>query len=129
MCLWDFVTTPKFSHPIYVFCASLLFWAVIFPCSIATAADEIASEEEPINIHADRVEYSRTEDTYIAEGNVDVVRGTQHLTSDHATLNMKAGILTAKGSVNYDDGEQSMTADHMELSIKSKAGVMFHGTI
>ncbi|HIB54870.1 MAG TPA: LPS-assembly protein LptD [Nitrospirales bacterium] len=119
----------KHSSLIGSFFAAFLIGFVLFPCPAALASTEIASEEEPIDIHADRVEYSRTEDTYIADGNVDVIRGVQHLTSDHATLNMKEGFLVAEGNVNYDDGEQTMTADRMELSMKSKAGVVFHGTI
>ena len=119
----------KHSSLIGSFFAAFLIGFVLFPCPAALASTEIASEEEPIDIHADHVEYSRTEDTYIADGNVDVIRGVQHLTSDHATLNMKEGFLVAEGNVNYDDGEQTMTADRMELSMKSKAGVVFHGTI
>ena len=118
------VVRPSFQ--LCLFFSAVLAGCVICPWSITLAEVEFASEEEPIDIHADRIEYSRTDDTYIADGNVDVVRGTQHLTSDHATLNMKAGLLLAEGTVTYDNGEQTMTADRMELSIKSKAGVIFH---
>ena len=111
-----------------VLCLVVLVGAA-FVCCDAFAASVGVSEEEPIDIHADRVEYSRTEDTYVADGNVDVVRGTQHLTSDHVTLNMKANLLIAEGNVHYDDGGQILTADRMELNIESKAGVIFHGTI
>ncbi len=119
----------KHSSLICSFFAVFLVGSAMLPFSVAHAAVEATGEEDPIDIHADRVEYSRTEDAYIADGNVDVVRGLQHLTSDHATLNMKEGLLVAEGNVNYDDGEQTMTADRMELSMKSKAGVVFHGTI
>ena len=123
------MTGAKRSSPAAVLLAALVAGFVNAPHPVAFAAIDLATEAHPIDIHADRVEYSRTKDTYIAEGNVDIVRGTQHLTSDHAVLNMKEGLLIAEGTVSYDDGEQTMTADRMELNIRSKAGVVFHGTI
>ncbi len=107
----------------------VIMLALAIPCSQALAATDVVNQEQPIDLHADRVEYSRTKDTYIADGNVDIVRGTQHLTADHVTLDMKEGLMEAKGHVIYNDGTQTMNADRMELSMKSKAGVVFHGTI
>ena len=85
--------------------------------------------KEPIKIKADRLEYLRDENQFMAEGSVEVTQGNIRLSSERAELNNVTKRLTAVGNVRLEDGESVMTADRVEYDINSREGTLHHGTL
>ena len=83
----------------------------------------------PVEIRADRIEYSQEREEYVATGSVDVVRGPVHLTSDEATLQKLTGQLVAKGHVHLRDEHADIWSEQLHLNVNTEAGVITHGEI
>lgn len=86
-------------------------------------------ERDPIQITAERLEYHRDTDQFVAEGSVEVRQGSLRLTADHALLNQSSKFLKAKGRVRFFDGVSHLTADEIEYDFNSGQGVLINGTL
>lgn len=83
----------------------------------------------PIHLQADRLEYLRESDTYIAEGNVIAQQGTLHLEADSIHLDNLSGKLSAKGNVHLTDGENKTDAEAIVLDINTQLGILYQGRL
>lgn len=90
---------------------------------------EPASPDIPVELTAERVEYSQERDEFFAEGSVNVVRGSVHLTADEVTLQKLTGQLTAKGHVHLREEQADIWADDMQLNLNTEAGVLINGRV
>ena len=64
--------------------------------------------DEPVEFKADRLDYLRQEDRFIAEGSVEVKQGPFRLTADRAQLDNVTRKLTAEGSVRVEEGGEPL---------------------
>ena len=83
----------------------------------------------PVEIRADKIEYSQVREEYIATGSVDIVRGPVHLTSDEATLQKLTGQLVAKGHVHLRDAHADIWSEQLHLNLNTEAGVITYGEV
>ncbi|MEC4688496.1 MAG: LPS assembly protein LptD [Nitrospirota bacterium] len=84
---------------------------------------------EPVEISADRLEYTKETETYEAVGSVVVLQGALRLTADHVTLHMLTGILIATGQVHLSKQTSDLWAARLELNLNTEAGVVSNGTL
>lgn len=105
--------------------------ALFFLPTFILAQDErpSISGKEPISITAEKLEYLKDQDQFVAEGSVEVEQGSLRLTADHALLNQSSKFLKAKGQVRFFDGFSHLTADEIEYDFNSDQGVLLNGTL
>lgn len=60
---------------------------------------EEAGKKVPVTVKADKLDYDRTGDVYVAEGNVKVEQDGMRVEADKITLNNKTGEASAEGKV------------------------------
>jgi LPS-assembly protein len=84
----------------------------------------------PIHIQADSISYSRREDRYVAEGNVEITRGAMTLRADKVVMDNKTRLVTAQGNVEViQDKGGNLQSEHLEMNIDDKTGRITNGTI
>ncbi len=84
---------------------------------------------EPVEITAEKLEYFKDEDRFVAKGSVKIIRGNLRLTSDYAELDNKSRWLTAQGQVDLYDGESHLTGDWLKYNLDTDEGVFLQGTL
>jgi LPS-assembly protein len=89
-----------------------------------------AEEGEPIHIEADSLTYLRKEDRYLAEGNVEISRGSMTLRADRVILDNKTRLATAEGNVELfqRDGAR-LQSEQLELHLEDETGRILNGTL
>ncbi len=94
-----------------------------------SSASATPASGPPIEIAAQRIDYLKDEEIYEADGAVVVRQGTMRLTSDHATIRMLPGTLTAIGHVTLSDPRSDTRSERLELNINTEAGVITNGEV
>lgn len=86
-------------------------------------ADDVISQEDPVDLLADRVEYDEVAGLVSAIGNVELVQTGRILRAEKVTYNLKQDKVEAKGNVvlNEVTGD-TYFADNVELKDKMKDG-------
>lgn len=84
---------------------------------------------EPVEITAEKLEYFKDEDRFVAEGAVKIIQGNLRFTSDYAELDNKSQWLTAQGQVDLYDGESHLTGDWLKYNLDTDEGVFLQGTL
>lgn len=110
----------------------MLVIAVVAVAPFATAQvddDYFGDPTTPVTIEADMLSYDRENNVYIAEGNVEITRGTSMLNADLIRVNAVTKDAVAEGNVVYYDGENRVEADRVELNIDTQTGILYNGMI
>ncbi|MCG3117232.1 MAG: LPS assembly protein LptD [Candidatus Manganitrophus sp. SA1] len=84
---------------------------------------------EPIQLDADRLEYRREEDLFIAEGSVVAIQGPLRIEADAIRLDNRTGRLIAEGNVRFTDGDDRIDASRVELDVNTQLGVLHNAEI
>ena len=84
---------------------------------------------ESAEITADKLEYLREADRYIADGNVRVLQGDIDLSADHVLLDNQTGLIEASGNVVLQDGEDLLSSDHIIFNLRSEDGAIRKGQL
>ncbi len=111
---------------------SFLLFAVIsvIPAGVYAAFQDFKpSTTGPVDISAETLEYDKGENTYIANGEVEVREGTRHLTADTVRYNQETDDVFAEGNVVYRDGEDVIRCEKMHVNLVTKTGAIEKGTI
>lgn len=95
----------------------------------SSLSDHVKKTDEPIEITADQIQYFKNEDRYIADGSVNVVQGTAHLTADHLTLDHRTGLAKATGHAVLRDGDNVVSGDQLEFDLNTKNGTAVPGQL
>lgn len=83
------------------------------------------SQDEPVVLQADKVEYDRASFTVIAYGNVEISQGPTIMVADHVTYNQKTGKVTAVGNVSVlEPSGHVYFAENVELVHAMRAGAL-----
>jgi LPS-assembly protein len=119
------------SRLLFVF---FLLGAVFRPAAAPAAATDVASEsiQRPkgtIHLSADRLEYRREEQAYVAEGSVDIDQPPLHMKADRARLDTAAEKLAAEGNVFFSDGANDIHAERLEVNIDTQLGVIYRARV
>lgn len=81
--------------------------------------------QAPIHLTADRLEYKKEENLFMAEGSVVITQGPMRVESEYMTLDQQTGTLLATGDVHFSDGENAIDADQIELDVNTQLGVLY----
>lgn len=90
---------------------------------------EEAGKKVPVTVKADKLDYDRTGDVYVAEGNVKVEQDGMRVEADKITLNNKTGEASAEGKVYLQEKGDVIRADRLQLNINTKAGMIYNGDL
>jgi len=95
----------------------------------SSISDHVKKTEEPIEITADQIQYLKDSDFYIADGSVNVIQGTAHLTADHLTLDHGTGQIKATGHAVLRDGDNVISGDQLDYDLNTKYGTAVPGQL
>lgn len=94
-----------------------------------SAGDREKSEEPPIIVNGDKIEYAQEANVVTIEGNVEVIKGDSVLTCDKATVNTLTNDAHAQGNVILKDRQGIIRANSCDYNFKTKAGQAFDAKI
>ncbi|HWR72599.1 MAG TPA: LPS assembly protein LptD, partial [Nitrospirota bacterium] len=83
----------------------------------------------PVKVRADKLDYDKTADVYIAEGHVRVEQEDVTLDADRVMLDNKTGQVTAEGTVYLQQKGEVLRADRLEINLTTRAGTIQNGDI
>ena len=90
--------------------------------------ETMAQKKPSIELTADKVEFDRERDTYIANGSVIVVRESSRLTADHVIFKKLIGELVATGHVHLHERTSDIWSERLILNVNTEIGVIVKGT-
>lgn len=110
--------------------------SIIIFCLLAASAavtNHVRAEEPrkkiPVTVNADKLDYDRANDIYVAEGNVKVEQAGTRVEADKIILNNKTGEALAEGKVYLQEKGDIIRADKIEINISTKAGLIYNGDL
>ena len=93
------------------------------------SSDRPKSDALPIEITAEQLEYLKDEDRYIADGAVNVIQGSVHLSADHLTLDNRSGLAKASGQAVLRDADDVLSSDQLDYNLRTKTGTAVPGQL
>ena len=91
-------------------------------------ADELP-KKIPVTVNADKLDYDRTNDVYVAVGHVRVEREGMKVEADKVVLNNKTGVAVAEGKVYLQEKGDIIRADKLQININTRSGIIFNGDL
>jgi hypothetical protein len=88
-------------------------------------ASEARPEAAPLELSADRLEYERGRNLYVASGSVQIRRGASRLAADWVAFSPSTGRGVASGDVVVTDGRDTLRTRFIEFDVDDMLGVMF----
>ncbi|MEO2055058.1 MAG: LPS assembly protein LptD [Nitrospira sp.] len=89
----------------------------------------LAAPREEIRLTADRLEYLKEKDLFLAEGSVVIQQDTTEIKADSIRLDHTLGKLRAAGNVYFTDGENLAESVEAKFDINTKLGVLNKGRL
>lgn len=83
----------------------------------------------PVTVTADRLDYDRATDTYVAAGHVRVEQEGVRLEADKVVLNNKTGVAEAEGKVYLQDKGEVVHAEKLKINLDTREGVIYRGDL
>ena len=120
---------------IYSFIYSIFILSFFFPWLLPQVdAQEFSLKKpepssHPIRIQADHIIYDRTEDSYLAEGKVEVWEGNRKLAADRVFLNGRTNEAEAIGNVILVQGEDVLRSARMKINLETNLGIIIQGSL
>ena len=134
-----FSSSPRFCPPVcLLLLCGLLASGPAFaePLRIAASPPEPPSADAPaapsrpaISINADRLEYLKNEERYLADGSVSLDYGGMQLTADHLVYDDRSGDMEATGRVVLIEGTQQIAMERLEFNLRTLSGVMYQADL
>lgn len=109
--------------------APALLLAAALLCVPFRAGGEEAPKKVPVAIKADKLDYDRATDVYVAEGHVRVEHEGMVLEADRVVLNNRTGDALAEGKVYLREKQDVLTADRLEVNLNTRSGVITKGKV
>lgn len=113
--------------------ATLLFFLLPFSPASAQLVPHVSSHarsnDQPIEITAEQIEYLKDEDRYIADGSVNVIQGSVHLTADHVVLDNQTGFTKATGHAELREADDVLSADQLDYNFQTGTGTAVPGRL
>jgi LPS-assembly protein len=113
-------------------CKSLLFMlfvAAMLAVMTRHARGEDPPKKIPVTVAADKLDYDRANDRYLATGHVKIEQDGMHLEADKVVLDNRTGEAKADGSVFLQDKGDIIHADNMQVNLNTRDGIMVNGEI
>ena len=93
------------------------------------ALGEGPAKKIPVTITADKLDYDRTTDVYIAVGHVKIEQEGVKLEADKVVLNNMTGEAVAEGNVYLQDKEDVVHAEKLQTNLNTSEGVITKGNL
>jgi LPS-assembly protein len=108
--------------------------AALFLAGLLAGLSPHARAEElpkkiPVTVNADKLDYDRTSDVYVAVGHVRVEQEGLKLEADKVVLNNKTGEASAEGKVYLQEKGDVIRADKLQININTKSGIIYNGNL
>ncbi len=85
--------------------------------------------KEPVEVQADRLEYERERNVYVASGNVVIEQPGRKLTADWVTFNPDTHKGVASGHVVITEAGDQLRADFLHFDVETLEGVVYQGNL
>jgi len=113
-----------------IFCIGAVVLFIGLPAGAPRCAQaQVVPSKIPVTVTADKLDYDRTADVYVAAGHVRVDQEGVKLEADKVVLDNKTGEAVAEGTVYLQDQGQVVHADKMQINLNTRAGVITKGDI
>ncbi len=108
--------------------ALVLAWGVAAP---AWAQGELirVDAKGPVDVRADRVTFDEQSKTYLAEGEVEIVRGVNRIFADRVRLHSETLVAEAEGRVRLNTPGEVLTGQRMLVDMQGGTGKVYNGQI
>jgi LPS-assembly protein len=125
----EFVLMTK--HAISLSVALVFCFLLSLPASSPCQEWEIAMPqlEGPVHIRCDTLSYDRDKGIFVAEGNVEIIRGGVTLEADRVELNEMTSDAVASGHVVLREGGDVLKCDRLESNLRTQMGSITNGTL
>jgi len=107
--------------------ASILFVGLLLAWTPRHAHAQAIPKKIPVTVTADKLDYDRATDVYVAVGHVKIEQEAVRLEADKVVLNNKTGEAVAEGKVYLQDGGDVIQADKMRINLSTRDGVITKG--
>jgi LPS-assembly protein len=107
--------------------AALLSLIIFFLLCSPLAADEATTNQSPVNIDADTMDYDNSSEVYHAQGAVVITYQGGVLTADSVDFDKKNNIATASGNAFLKMGQDTVAGDRIVFNVENKTGVAYKG--
>ncbi len=112
----------SFFFPFLLFLSPIALAQIFSPLQVKTPG-------EPIRMRADHISYDKTENTYVAEGKVEIWQGDRKLTADRVSLNAGTNEAEATGNVVLVQGGDVLQSKEMKIDLDTSRGIVLKGTL
>ncbi len=113
-------------------CAVLVL-TVLFLTGLAAGLPLHARADElpkiPVKVNADKLDYDRANDVYVAVGHVRVEQEGTKVEADKIVLNNKTGEAVAEGKVYLQEKGDIIRADKLLININTRSGIIYNGDV
>ena len=112
----------------------IIMLTVFFLAGIPAGSPHLAFAAEqpkkvPVTVKADKLDYDRINDIYVAEGHVRVEQEGLRVEADKVVLNNRTGEAVAEGKVYIQDKGDIIRADKIQFNVNTKAGIVYNGDL
>lgn len=83
----------------------------------------------PVTVAADKLDYDRANDRYVATGHVKIEQDGMRLEADKVVLDNRTGEAVAEGKVFLQDKGDIMHAEKMQVNMNTRDGVIVNGDL
>ena len=98
-------------------------------CSLHLVFAAELPKKIPVTVKADKLDYDRINDIYVAEGHVRVEQEGMRVEADKVVLNNRTGEAVAEGKVYIQDKGDIVRADKIQFNVNTKAGLIYNGDL
>ncbi len=113
--------------------AEIIFFALLLigmtAGSVRFAFAEAIPKKIPVTVSADKLDYDRNTDVYIAEGHVKIEQEGIRLEAEKVVLNNKTGEAEAFGKVYLQDKDNVVHADTLKVNLRTREGIVYKGDL
>jgi LPS-assembly protein len=114
--------------------SAVLVLTVLFLTVLAAGLPPHARADElpkkiPVKVNADKLDYDRANDMYVAVGHVRVEQEGTKVEADKIVLNNKTGEAVAEGKVYLQEKGDIIRADKLLININTRSGIIYNGDV
>ena len=96
---------------------------------VFSALAQEAQKKIPVTVTADKLDYDRANDIYVAEGNVKIEQHDIKIKADKIVLNNRTGDALAEGNVYLQDRTDFLQAEKLQFNVNTRAGIIYNGNL
>jgi LPS-assembly protein len=112
----------------FIIVLSILFGLVMAGAARYAQGQDL-SKKIPITVTADKLDYDRTNDVYVAVGHVKIQQEGIRLEAEKVVLNNKTGQAEAEGNVYLQDAGDVIRAESLKVNLNTSEGTITKGDL